>query len=64
MVGWPGGWVVEKMESKLISTQVVVVVEVGVELGNKDIFKKTDNISTDLFQKRWCCVCVWQTIIR
>ena len=43
VVGWPGGWVVEKMESKLISTQVVVVVEVGVELGNNlPLYNKLD----------------------
>ena len=31
--GWVGGWGLEKWGLKLISTQVVV--EVGVELGNK-----------------------------
>ena len=29
------GWVVGDLEIKLISTQIVVEVEVGVELGNK-----------------------------
>ena len=33
-VGWLGGWL-EIWGVKLISTQVVVEVEVGVELGNK-----------------------------
>ena len=33
-VGWVGGWL-EQLGIKLISTQVVVEVEVGVELGNK-----------------------------
>ena len=33
MGGWVGGWL-EKWGLKLISTQVVVEVEVGVELGN------------------------------
>ena len=36
--GWVGGWGgvgwLEKSDIKLISTQVVVEVEVGVELGN------------------------------
>ena len=32
-VGWLGGWL-EILRVKLISTQVVVEVEVGVELGN------------------------------
>ena len=34
MGGWAGGWL-EIWRVKLISTQVVVEVEVGVELGNK-----------------------------
>ena len=34
MGGWLGGWL-EILRGKLILTQVVVEVEVGVELGNK-----------------------------
>ena len=33
--GWLGGWL-EQLGIKLISTQVVVEVEVGVELGNSN----------------------------
>ena len=50
--GWVGGWVVGvgwlgKSDIKLISTQVVVAVEVGVELGNMfivSIFFRTTQI--------------------
>ena len=37
MGGWVAGWL-EKWGLKLISTQVVVEVEVGVGLGNESIF--------------------------
>ena len=41
-VGWVDGWV-EIWRLRLISTQVVVEVEVGVELSNKKINKTKQN---------------------
>ena len=35
---WEGGWVLDFTRLMLISTQVEVVVEVGVELGNISAF--------------------------
>ena len=43
LFGWGGGWL-EKSDVKLISTQVVVEVEVWVELGKKNDFHIQNHI--------------------
>ena len=45
---WVDGWL-EKWGFKLISTQVVVEVEVGVELGNKDQRVLTSELEKPVF---------------
>ena len=54
-VEWVGGWL-EIWRAKLISTQVLVEVEVGVELGNTTIMRFVNNKDFLWMQGRLECL--------
>ena len=57
-----GGWL-EQLGIKLISTQVVVEVEVGVELGKNKIFRMYSNFTKRIERGLTCVYLFWNCFI-